>query len=197
MDKINWLQLLIGFFGGGAFGSLIKLFFDNRRNRIQPIEYLIVLKSVFNSRETNIADTQVTIKDEGHECKFTSLYTGTVEIVNTGLIDYHKFSFGLTLDNKGKFIQVWQKSTDRHHIAEFVNEPSLANQVDRFDIKLEPFNRKDRYEVNFLLTASGPYVSNKIIHIGTSSPVKLTPQKTIIEKSTPLLKLIIEAISYP
>jgi len=178
MDKINWIQLGIGFLSGGAFGALIKQFFDNRRNRIQPIGYSIELKRFYNSRDTQLVKTQITLDDGTNEYKFENLYTGTIEIVNTGLIDYSNFSFGINSTDGTKFIQCNPISKDRHHIVELGNEPTLVNQTSSFDIELKPFNRKDRYVFNVLLTNSKSHISDSWLSISTSMPVKLTKIST-------------------
>ncbi len=46
MTEINWIQAGIGFLSGGAFGAFIKQYFDNKKNRIQPIKHLIDLNSL-------------------------------------------------------------------------------------------------------------------------------------------------------
>ena len=182
MDKINWIQIVIGFLGGGAVGALIKQFFDSRRNRIQPIGYSIELKPFYNSRDTQLVNTQITLNDGTNEYNFSNLYTGTIEIVNTGLIDFPIFSFGINLPIGIKFIQSKPTSKDRHHIAELINEPTLANQTNSFDINLKPFNRSDRYVFDVLLTNSNSYISDDCLNISTSMPVKLTKISTTGEK---------------
>ena len=186
MDKINWLQVLVGFVSGGAFGALIKQFFDYRRNRIQPIGYLIKLKSVYNSRDTKLVETQIILDDGTKMHNFSNLYTGTIEIINTGLTDFSTFSFGLTSANFNKFIHCVPTSPDRHHIVEISNEPTFENNTSSFDITLKPFNRKDRYYFDFLLTTSNTYFNpENCIDISTSMPVKLKNVSTgeVISKS--------------
>jgi len=184
MDTINWLQVGIGFLSGGAFGALIKQFFDYRRNRIQSIEYSIELKPFYNSKKTKILDTQITISEGTNEYKFANLYTGTIEIINAGLIDFSNFSFGVTLTDGIKFIQNKSTLKDRHHIAELINEPTLANQTNSFDVNLTPFNRKDRYVFDVLLTCSNSNMPRDCINISSSMPVKLTKVSTTREAIT-------------
>jgi len=181
MDKINWIQVALGFLGGGAVGALIKQFFDSRRNRIQPIGYSIELKPFYNSQGINTQlINQITLNDGTNEYQFSNLYTGTIEIINTGLKDYPNFSFGINLPTGVYFIKNKSTSKDRHHITELTNEPTLTNQTDSFDINLKPFNRKDRYVFDVLLTDSNPNsnLSNDCITISTPMPVKLTKIST-------------------
>ena len=177
MDNINWIQLAIGFLSGGAFGALIKQFFDNRRNRLQPIGYSIELKPLYNAIDTPI-NTQITLNDGTNPYNFSNLYTGTIEIMNIGLIDYSNFSFGLTLPDECRFIHVRSTSRDRHHSVTLINEPTLSNQTNSFDVNLNPFNRKNRYVFDVLLTCSSSDMPDDCINISTSMPVKLTKIST-------------------
>ncbi|MCW3108131.1 MAG: hypothetical protein JWQ09_2637 [Segetibacter sp.] len=53
MAEINWIQVGAGFLSGGAFGALIKQFFDYRRGRIQSISYNVLTKPFYNPRAGN------------------------------------------------------------------------------------------------------------------------------------------------
>lgn len=172
MSNINWIQVIIGFISGGAFGAVIKQFFDNRRNRIQPIGHAIDLKSFYNSGDNKLMTSEVILKDNEKEYKFSKLYTGTIEVLNSGLSDYSDFQFGITTSDKIKFIQVKPISSDRHHTAEVSQKPAPDNQVSSFDITLKPFNRKDKYSFDFLLTTTEPFVSVADLQISSSKPIK-------------------------
>ena len=182
-NNINWIQLGIGFLSGGAFGALIKQFFDYRRNRVQPIGYSIELKSVYNLKDTQLENTLITINEGKKEYKFSTLYIGSIKIQNIGLTDFMNFSFGFTLTDEIKFIQCKSNTKDRHHVAELINEPTLENQVDSFDVNLKPFNRKDEYLCDVLLTGSNLLTSDDFFNISASVPVKLTNMLTAKEVS--------------
>jgi len=178
------IQVVIGFLSGGAFGALIKQYFDNRRARIQSIEYSIKLMPYYNPRVTQLENTQMVFKNGTNEYEFPDLYIGTIEIINTGLNDYPIFPLGLTLVEGGKFIQCKLSTTNsRHHIAELINEPTITNQTTSFDIKLKPFNRKNRYVFDVHLTNSNLPMLDSCFQLCTSKPVKLTkispPSETI------------------
>ena len=172
MKEINWIQVGLGFLSGGAFGAFIKQYFDSRRNRIQPIGHTIELKSFYNSGDNKLINSEVILKDEATEYKFSKLYTGTVELLNTGLSDYPEFNFGLTASDKIKFLQVNSNTSDRHHIADLTVKPSLQNQINSFDVTLKPFNRKDKYSFDILLTSDSAEISMTDIQISSSKPVK-------------------------
>ncbi|MET3502598.1 hypothetical protein ABIC45_004222 [Mucilaginibacter rubeus] len=61
LDKINWSQVIPGFLSGGALGALIKQFFDNRRNRIQPIGKSVEIKSVYDSSENKLLNSEISL----------------------------------------------------------------------------------------------------------------------------------------
>ncbi|WP_159479038.1 hypothetical protein [Chryseobacterium sp. 18068] len=172
MEKISWLQLGIGFLSGGAFGALIKQFFDNRRNRIQPISRNIEVKSFYDSIENKMLNSQVILTGATQEHKFSKLYTGTIKVVNSGLTDYSSFSFGITSSDNVRFIHLKTISTDRHHLAEISGHPTLENQVNKFDVVLKPFNRKDVYSFDILVTTLNGDISQNDIQISSSHPVK-------------------------
>ena len=118
------------------------------------------------------------LQSQTNEYKFSNLYIGTIEIINTGQLDFQEFSFGINLTEGNKFIQNKSSSKDRHHIVEITNEPTLANQTHSFDIKLKPFNRKDRYVFDVILTSSFIDIYDDCFEISTPMPVKLTKIST-------------------
>ncbi|MDI9872600.1 hypothetical protein [Flectobacillus roseus] len=172
MENINWIQLTIGFLSGGAFGALIKQFFDNRRNRIQPIGKAIEVKSFYDSVENKLLNSQVILTGSTQEYKFSKLYTGTIKIVNTGHNDYATFTFGITCPENVKFIHIKPTSNDRHHLADIRDLPSLENQINSFDIALTPFNRKDSYSFDILVTSVNHDLTENDIKISSSHPIK-------------------------
>jgi len=188
MADINWLQVAIGFVGGGATGALIKQYFESRKSRIQPIAKSIEIKSFYDSLENNILNSQVILTGEDQEHKFSKLYTGTIKIINSGLIDYPEFSFGITGNDNMKFINVKPTTIDRHHRAEFNDPPSLENQINSFDLVLKPFNRKDVYTFDILVTPLEGDLNEKEIKISSSHPVKwvdiTSTSKIILEIAT-------------
>ncbi len=172
MQDINWIQISIGFLSGGAFGALIKQYFDNRRNRIQPIGRSIEVKSFYDSGENRLIDSQIILTGTTKEFKFSKLYTGTIELINTGLSDFSEFDFGITCPETIKFIQVKTISTDRHHNAVLTSSPSLENQINSFDIVLKPFNRKDHYKFDILLTTDNSIITEEDIVISSPKSIR-------------------------
>lgn len=172
MQNINWLQVLIGFLSGGAFGAIIKQYFDNRRNRIQPIGHSIEVKSIYDSGENRLIDSQIILTGITKDFKFSKLYTGTIELINTGLSDFSEFDFGITCPTNIKFIQVKTISTDRHHNAELTSYPSLEHQINSFDVVLKPFNRKDYYKFDILLTTDNSRITEDNIEISSPKPIR-------------------------
>lgn len=171
MEQINWIQVIIGFLSGGAFGALVKQYFDNRRNRVQPIGKAIEIKSFYNSVENTLFNSQVILTGSTQEYKFSKLYIGTIKIVNTGLHDYSSFTFGITCPENVNFIQIRPESIDRHHLAEIEDLPTLENQINSFDITLKPFNRKDNYTFDILVTTSDVNLTEEDIKISSPHPI--------------------------
>jgi hypothetical protein len=172
MTNINWIQILIGFLGGGAIGALIKQFFDNKKNRIQPIAHSIELSSLYDSFANGVINSEVILKDTTGDYSFSRLYNGKLKIINTGSTDFSEFIFGLTINTDADFIHADVKTKDRHHVLEIVNNPGLSNQINAIDFKLKPFNRKDHYIFDFLITSELVNVSSKNIEISSPHPIK-------------------------
>ena len=174
MQDINWIQTGIGFLSGGAFGAFIKQFFDNRRSRIQPIGFSIEIKPFYNSGDNHLLNSQVIFKDDSNVYAFNNLFTGTINLINTGQNDYSEFNFGITTSEKIKFLHVKPITLDRHHIVKLISEPSLKNQMNSFDISLKPFNRKDKYSFDILLATDQVGMSESDVKISSSMPIKWT-----------------------
>lgn len=188
MQEINWVQIGFGFLGGGAIGALIKQYFDNRRNKIQPVIYYIEMRSVYDFNENNLFDLQITLKENAKDYKFQNLYTGKIELINNGQQDFAEFKFGITCSDKIKFIQVRPITNDRHHAAELSILPSLENQTGEFDVILKPFNRKDNYAFNFLITSFNNTVNKSDLVITSPHPIKWVTLSSIIYDLETLLK---------
>lgn len=105
MKEINWIQVGLGFLSGGAFGAFIKQYFHNRRNRVQPVGHNVEIKSFYNSVDNKLINSEVILQDDTRKYKFSILYTGTIELLNTGLSDFPEFDFGVTASDKIKFFK--------------------------------------------------------------------------------------------
>ncbi|WP_294733658.1 hypothetical protein [uncultured Flavobacterium sp.] len=182
MEKINWIQVISGFLVGLS-GILIKQFLDNKKSRIQPIAKSIEVKSFYDSKNNDILNSKVTFTESGKEYKFSNLYTGTIKITNSGSADYKDFVFGITASENINFIHVKPNSNDRHHFVEISDLPSLENQINYFDVSLKPFNRKDTYTLDVLLTASEVVLSENDIKMSTSQPIKWTDLNSTTNKT--------------
>lgn len=177
IDSINWIQALLGFLSGGACGALIKQYYDNRRNKVQPIARTVEIKSFFDAQENRLLNSQLTFKESSQVYTFSNLYSGTIEIINSGQHDYTEFSFGITCPNNVKLIHIKSISSDRHHIVEFETLPSLENQINTFDVNLKPFNRKDSYIFDILATTTEGQFSAMDVEISSSMPIKWVDPK--------------------
>ncbi|MCW3108130.1 MAG: hypothetical protein JWQ09_2636 [Segetibacter sp.] len=143
---------------------------------------------------------KIVIKDNDIDYKFQNLYVGSLSILNTSNQDYPEFSFGLTYDAENKFIQFQQQEIDRHHSSTFNEVPSLQNQLGQFDVAIKPFNRKDNYRFDFIVSINDRLYTAKQIKFSTSYPIKLkqvtTESELIslipkgIEISLPFMKVL-------
>lgn len=172
MNDINWFQAGIGFLSGGAFGALIKQYFDNKKNRIQPIKHFIDLNSLYASFENKLIDSELVLKDSTGEYKFKRIFTGSLKLINSGNQDYGEFIFGLGISEGSNFIQAKATTKDRHHNLEISNEPRLSNQISTLDIHLKPFNRNDEYRIDFLVSSDQSNVRATDIQISSPHPIK-------------------------
>ena len=173
MADINWIQVGAGFLSGGAFGALIKQYFDYRKSKTQTITFTKEIKPFFNHLTDNPLTSKIVIKDGEQDFKFQDLYIGSISIFNSSNQDFNEFTFGLTYNNENKFIQVQQEGIDRHHTSLFSNMPTLLNQTAQFDITIKPFNRKDRYKYDFIVDVNGQQATALEIGLGTSLPVNM------------------------
>ena len=121
MDEINWIQIILGFLGGGAVGALIKQFFDSRKHRIQSIGKNFEIKPFYNSVENKLLSSQIILSDAVKEYKFSKLYMGSFKIANTGHHDYPSFTFGITCPDNVQFIHIKPSIKDRHHVPEILD----------------------------------------------------------------------------
>ena len=172
MQEFNWIQIGVGVLFGGLAGAIAKYFFDNWRNRIQPIGLILEVKSFYDSHDNRLLNSQVTLTGTTREYKFSRLYTGTIAVINKGNVDYPEFTFGLTGPDNLKIIYAKPSALDRHHEIEIVNEPTLENQVSHFDLKLRPFNRRDIYSIDFLLTSDTNDELKNQIKVSSKHPIK-------------------------
>lgn len=191
MNEINWITIIVSVISGGAMGAFIKQIFDNKKNKIQPIGRSIEIKSFYDSESNKFINSRITLTEGDKEHKFSMLYTGTISIINTGVNDYNEFNFGITCPENIKFIQIKSNSSDRHHKAELTSSPSLENRLNILDIKLQPFNRKDNYSFDILITADRKIHNMDDIVISSSHSIKWIEidlnRNIVISKSDMLL----------
>src|SRR5215203_2697653 len=123
--ETNWFQLGATLVGGGLTGAFVKQLFDNKRNRLQPIEYFFKIKPFYDIAAHSIIPSKIILKEDGKEYPFTNLVIGNLTIKNTGSLDFPKFSFGMTLDDDATFINMKQEDEHRHSQASYNNMPSI------------------------------------------------------------------------
>lgn len=183
MKDINWVQIIFSLLGGGAFGAFIKQYYDSKKNKVQEIGYYAYIKSFYDSDNIKLIKSQIVLHADDKEYVFSRIFTGSIVIVNTGYIDFSEFTFGLTSDDNAEFIYLIANSADRHHNAQISLHPSLDSHTNSFDAVLKPFNRKDNYRFDFIITSTKSSVPIENIKISSphSVAMKLIPTPTYIE----------------
>tara|TARA_A100000171_G_C2133687_1_gene148466 strand:+ start:2108 stop:2713 length:606 start_codon:yes stop_codon:yes gene_type:complete len=186
MDNLNWISLTISFLGGGLAGAILNQFFYHRRNKIQPVGKSIELTSIFNAKENSLIDSRITITGDTKEYRFKNLWILKFDLINNGRNDYDKFNFGITLNDGIKAISVKETTKDRHHKVTYLGQPDFENQVESFDIELNPFNRKEIYTFEVQITSDRDDLTTDDIKLSTDKPVKFVDIKSKEE----LIKLL-------
>lgn len=176
--ETNWFQFGATLVGGGLAGAFVKQLFDNRRNRLQPIEYSYELKPFYDITAHSIIPSKIILKEDGKEYPFTNLVIGSLTIKNTGILDFPKFTFGMTLDEDASFINIKQDDEHRHSLATYDSIPSIQSPLNKIDLELTPFNRKNIYTFNFLISSKyGTETEDIDFSVSSSQAVKLNNVK--------------------
>lgn len=171
MQEINWIQIGIAFAGGSVSSTILKQILDNRKNRIQPITYNIELRSVYDQMaDSSLSESYITLTNEKIEYKFPRLWTGSIELFNFSQTDFKEFEFGITGRNL-RFLQITPYSLDRHHNATVQSAPTLQSPAEAFDAILKPFNRKESYRFDFLLTSDSMFIKEDSLKVSSPHPV--------------------------
>ncbi len=166
------LKISASIIGGGAMGAVITAFINNRKNRIQRIGKSVKVTDIFFPNplmDPHI--TRITISGTTESYHYESLFLCHIEIENIGNKDFKSFDYGLTLPSNAKIVNVQTKTNDRHHEIIYTPSISFESNSDRIDINLTPFNRKDCYIMNLLITSDSPVVADQI-HFSSKLPVK-------------------------
>lgn len=150
--EINWIQIGIGAASGGLAGALLKQFLDTQKNRLQPINYSFEMKPFYDSTSHSIIPSQIILKEGNMEYSFKNLIIGSLIIKNAGNLYFSEFRFGLTFLDDAKCINIKQEDEHRHHFSTYSAVAAMNNQLELLDVTLKPFNSRNIYKFNFLIT---------------------------------------------
>ena len=194
VDYVEILKIGLPLLGGGAMGAIIKTYVDKRKNRIQPIKKLVEISNLFTPEK--ILDdylTKITLSGSTSVYNFDNLYIAKIEIFNIGNKDYEEFSFGITAPENVEIVNIETTTEDRHHTIESVQNVNFDNHSNIIDFVCKPFNRKNSYKIELLLTASET-IENFNLEFSTSLPIKFIDASTISITSKELFKAVLQGV---
>jgi len=76
-------------------------------------------------------------------------------------------------------------------LAFFNNKPALENQISEFDISLTPFNRKEKYYFDFVISAKDDIALEEFFKISTPEPVRFKKVKSESEILSLFNKMVV------
>jgi len=171
MSDIQWFPAVLGLLGGGAVGAMITAFVTTHRGRIQPVRYHLELKELFAGVAPGPSTSvQVMLSDRGAVYAFSDLQQVSLEITNGGNVDRANFKFSLSFPEGTKIVFVEANDADRNH--KFITKPEISpgKPVDVLDFEIEPFNRRDIYQVAAYVTEASE-LNTQDIKLTSPAPV--------------------------
>jgi hypothetical protein len=187
MDTMDILKLISTILFGGVGGALITLFYNRHRNKLQSIQYDLEIKSVFQPKKiANVSETFLTLSNsfeyQSESFKFNNLYLIDLKFYNKTIKDFGKFSFGVSLKNNDRIVNLSTVSSDRHH--EISIHPNIdfnaTSQI--VDIDFQPFNRKDIYSISLFVTTEKGILESDSIEISTKEAIFLNKTEKKLEQ---------------
>jgi hypothetical protein len=169
-NQWQWVPWILGLLGGGAMGAIIAAFINYLKNRRQPVGYQKDTIDIFRKKRDHPKLAARLLAREhpfgtGPEQEIDTLSLARVSLTNLGNQDLAKFTFGITMSEGSKIIDMRMKEPDRHHVMKVIMPEDRAKPLTELDFTLEPFNRGEKYNVSIYFT----YGENPI-DITVSSP---------------------------
>ena len=177
------LQLIIVVLSGGAAGAFITIIYNQRKDRIPPINFSIDYNTIFTAEhvyekhQTSIILSEKS--DDGEKnFQFDNLYLAIVKLKNTSRNDFGKFKFGLSLKEDQEIVKIDTVSSDEKHQIKTTPKIDFLKRHSQVDVRLTPFNRKDEYTIKILYTSSqNSPIEQRLIRLSTRHPVRLLSEK--------------------
>jgi hypothetical protein len=169
-NQWQWVPWVVGIVSGGAMGAIITAFINHLKNRRQPVGYRKDIVHIFRKKRDDPKLAARLLAREhpfstGPEQEIDVLSLARLSLTNLGNQDLTKFTFGITMSEGSKIIDMRMKEPDRHHAMHVIMPEDTTQPLTELDFTLEPFNRGEKYNVNIYFT----YGENPI-DITISSP---------------------------
>lgn len=164
-------------------GAIINQLFYWKRNKIQSIgKRLDLLPFFIPNNNSNSFKTKISISDAANnKYEFDNMWILTLLIINKGNSDFNEFIFGIDFPENVKVINSVLKDANRFHKVDLNENPQPNNNLNKIDIKFAPFNRYQKYEIDFYLTSVNDIIETKDIKLITSHPVNFIEIKNSSE----------------
>jgi hypothetical protein len=158
--------------GGGAVGALITSVVTARRSKIQPVGYRLEIERMFAGvAGPENRKIKISVADGEKKAEFDNLHQITLTVLNKGNKGIDEFTFGVELPLNYGAILYDVDAPDRHHTLSVLTPPSPDTPLRQIDLKVKPFNRRDRYTLS--LYVNGPSESLDSSMVKLSSPAEV------------------------
>jgi hypothetical protein len=155
----QWVPSVLSLLGGGAMGAIITAYINYRKNRRQPVGYRKDIVDIFRKkRDHPKLAARLLVREHplqpSPEYEVDTLSLARVSLTNLGNQDLAKFTFGITMSEGSKIIDLRMKEPDRHHVMKVIMPDDRSKPLTELDFTLEPFNRGEQYNVSIYFTYS-------------------------------------------
>ena len=190
-NQWQWVPWILGLLGGGAMGAIITAYINYRKNRRQPVGYRKDIVDIFRKkRDHPKLAARLLVREHplqpSPEYEIDTLSLARVSLTNLGNQDLAKFTFGITMNEGSKIIDMRMKEPDRHHVMKVIMPDDRSKPLTELDFTLEPFNRGEKYNVSIYftygenpidITISSPHPT-RFINLGNMTVIAGVPLQT-------------------
>jgi hypothetical protein len=172
MNRISWIGLVVALLGGGAMGALIKVWYDLRQGRIQPIAKRVQVFPLFRQyKKYQDFDAVLSVAHNGKTTEYRTLFVADVAVRNRSNRDFAEFEFGVTLEPNSQCVHVGWENPDQHHKLNSLDGVSPSDPRSELRFHLRPFNRRDSYSLRLYLVPKEPEGKPAIAKLTSPHPV--------------------------
>jgi len=182
MGATNWIQVILGFLGGGAFGAILKIIYDIVHSRTQPVGRRVDIEPVFaKTEEFEDLDAKVTLVHGGTSNEFSNLFIGNVRVQSRGNQNFAEFELGIELGKNDYCVYVGWVNPDQHHTITLLTPVSPAKPVRQLRFSLRPFNRRNEYTLKLYLVLPVGVKDPQPILFSSPEPIRFVDMPTVAE----------------